>query len=114
IRDGGVRGVVVRLGREFADIEPVDGIYMKAGALALDASVAMMAARAGIAGLEFFSGIPGTVGGALRMNAGAYGTETKDVLVWAEALDRAGQTLRLSPDDMGIRYRHTDTPSDYI
>lgn len=114
VRDGGVRGVVVRLGREFADIEPVDGVYMRAGALALDANVAMMAARAGIAGLEFFNGIPGTIGGALRMNAGCYGTETKDVLVWAEALDRAGQVHRLSPAEMGMSYRHTTTPSDYI
>ena len=91
VRDGGVRGVVVRLGGEFADIEAVDQVYVRAGAMALDASVAMIAAKAGIGGLEFYAGIPGTIGGALRMNAGAYGTETKDVLVWAEALDRAGQ-----------------------
>jgi len=114
VRDGGIRGVVVRLGREFGEIEAVDGHYVHAGALALDANVAMVAARAGIAGLEFYSGIPGTVGGALRMNAGCYGTETKDVLVWAEALDRAGQVHRLSPAEMGMTYRHTTTPSDYI
>lgn len=114
VRDGGVRGVVIRLGREFADIEPDDDAYIRAGAVALDGNVALVAARAGIAGLEFFSGIPGTVGGALRMNAGAYGTETADVLLYAEALDRQGQLHRLTPSEMGMAYRHTTTPEDYI
>lgn len=114
VRDGGVRGVVVRMGRDFAEVEAVDDIYVRAGAAALDGNVAQVAARHDIAGLEYLSGIPGTIGGALRMNAGAYGTETKDVLVWAEALDRAGQVHRMSPAEMGMRYRHTATPSDYI
>lgn len=96
IRDGGVPGVTIRLGREFAGIE-VDGDTVRAGALALDANVAQVAADAGIGGLEFFSGIPGTIGGALRMNAGCYGRETKDVLVEARALDRSGQLHILPP-----------------
>ncbi len=114
IRDGGVRGVVIRLGKDFAGIETDDGMRVKVGAAALDANVAMVAARAGIAGLEFFSGIPGTIGGALRMNAGAYGTETKDVLVEATAIDRQGRIHTLTPNQMGMSYRHTDTPEDYI
>jgi len=113
IRDGGVRGVVVRLGREFAQVE-IDGLNVRAGAMALDGNVASAAAQAGIAGLEFFSGIPGTIGGALRMNAGAYGTETKDVLVEATAIDRAGKRHVLTPAQMGMAYRHSDTPDDYI
>lgn len=113
IRDGGVRGVTIRLPREFTQIE-TEGTQVKAGSLALDASVAKAAAEAGIAGLEFFSGIPGTIGGALRMNAGCYGTETKDVLVSAEALDRQGNLHTMTPDDMGMAYRHTETPADYI
>ena len=82
--------------------------------MTLDAHVAMAAQQAGIAGLEFFSGIPGTIGGALRMNAGCYGTETKDVLIEAEAIDRQGKIHKLTPAQMGMRYRHTDTPADYI
>jgi UDP-N-acetylmuramate dehydrogenase len=113
IRDGGIRGVVVRLGREFSSIE-IDDTNICAGSLALDANVAKEAARAGIEGLEFFSGIPGTIGGALRMNAGCYGTETKDVLVEATAIDRNGVVRKLSPEDMGMSYRHTKTPEDYI
>ncbi len=113
IRDGGVRGVTIRLPREFALVE-TEGTLVKAGALALDASVAREAADAGIEGLEFFSGIPGTIGGALRMNAGCYSTETKDVLTEATALDRQGNIHVLTPDDMGMAYRHTTTPEDYI
>ncbi len=96
IRDGGLRGVVIRFGREFARIE-IDGNKVKAGALALDANVAKIAAENGIAGLEFLSGIPGSIGGALRMNAGCYGTETKDVLVECEAVDRQGNVHILVP-----------------
>lgn len=114
VRDGGVRGAVVRLGKEFAGIEALDGHRIRAGAAALDMNVAKVAAEAGIAGLEFFSGIPGTVGGALRMNAGAYGTETKDVLVAASAMDRRGAVHTLTPAQMGMAYRHTGTPEDYI
>ena len=113
VRDGGVRGAVIRPGKEFAVIE-AEGEFVRAGAAALDGNVAMAAARAGIAGLEFFSGIPGTIGGALRMNAGCYGTETKDVLVEATAIDRQGNTHVMTPQQMGLAYRHSDAPADYI
>ncbi len=113
IRDGGLSGVTIRLGREFSGIE-MDGDRVRAGALALDANVAQVAAENGLGGLEFLSGIPGTVGGALRMNAGCYGTEVKDVLVSCEVLDRYGKLHVLRPDDMGMTYRHTEIPDDYI
>ena len=113
VRDGGLPGVTIRLGREFAGIE-TDGDIVRAGALALDANVATVAAEAGIGGLEFLSGIPGTIGGALRMNAGCYGTETKDVLVSCEALDRTGTLRTLTPDQMDMTYRHTGVPDDFI
>jgi UDP-N-acetylmuramate dehydrogenase len=113
IRDGGLPGVTIRLGREFAGIE-ADGDTVKVGALALDANVAQVAAEAGIGGLEFFSGIPGTIGGALRMNAGCYGTETKDVLVSCEAIDSDGKLHLLTPAQMHMTYRHIDVPDDFI
>lgn len=114
VRDGGVCGVVIRLGKEFANIEVLPDGMVRAGSVALDGNVAQAAAKAGIAGLEFFSGIPGTIGGALRMNAGCYGHETKDVLVEATAIDREGITHKLTPAQMGMSYRHTDTPEDYV
>lgn len=113
IRDGGLDGVVIRLGREFSEI----GVYedtVNCGALALDANVAQVAADAGLSGVEFFSGIPGTIGGALRMNAGCYGCETKDVLVLCEAFDRQGNSIVMKPEDMHMTYRHVDVPDDYI
>jgi UDP-N-acetylmuramate dehydrogenase len=113
IRDGGLGGVVIRLGREFADIE-ANGNQLAVGSLALDANVAAFAADHGIGGLEFLTGIPGTIGGALRMNAGCYGTETKDVLVSCEAMDRQGKIHDLTPDQMGMTYRHVNVPEDYI
>lgn len=113
VRDGGIDGVVVRLGRGFVEIE-AEGDEILAGAGALDVNVAQTAQMHGIAGLEFLRGIPGTVGGGLRMNAGAYGTEFKDVLVWAEAIDPAGNLHRLSPAEMGFSYRHCDVPEDWI
>lgn len=113
VRDGGLRGVVIRLGREFAGVGS-EGVRVHAGAAALDGNVAMAAANAGISGLEFFSGVPGTIGGALRMNAGAYGTETKDVLIEAVALDRQGNIHTLTPQQMRMAYRHSDVPADYI
>jgi UDP-N-acetylmuramate dehydrogenase len=113
VRDGGIKGVVIRLGKEFAGIS-TEGDVVSSGSAALDGNIASAAANAGIAGLEFFSGIPGTIGGALRMNAGCYGTETKDVLIEAEALDRSGNVHRLTPAKMGMTYRHTTTPDDYI
>ncbi|SMF71019.1 UDP-N-acetylmuramate dehydrogenase [Tistlia consotensis] len=118
IRDGGVRGVVLRLGRDFAGIEIAGGetgaSEVTCGAGALDINVAQAAARAGIGGLEFLVGVPGTIGGALRMNAGAYGREIKDVLVWAEALGPDGTPHRLTPAEMGLSYRHCEVPADWI
>ena len=113
IRDGGIRGVVIRLGREFAGIR-VAGSEVVAGAAAVDVNVARVAAGAGLTGLEFFVGIPGTIGGALRMNAGAYGTETKDVLVAAKAVDQRGKSHWLTPDDMDLSYRHCGVPENWI
>lgn len=104
VRDGGVPGVVVRLGRGFNAIE-TDGVRLRAGAAALDAQVAVRAAAAGIAGLEPLRGIPGTVGGALAMNAGCYGTEMRDLLVEAEAVTRDGRRIRIAAADMGFSYR---------
>jgi len=105
VRDGGVEGVVVRLGKGFAQIEPRGGLRIFAGAAVLDAVLAREAARAGIAGLEFYRGVPGSIGGALTMNAGCYGAETKDVLVEAYAVTRAGERITLSNADLGYSYR---------
>ncbi len=113
VRDGGVRGAVIRLGKAFSDIT-VEGNTITAGAGALNGSVASAAAKAGIGGLEFLSGIPGTVGGALRMNAGAYGVEVKDVLVEAHALNRQGEVVSFKPADMHMSYRSTQVPEDTI
>lgn len=113
IRDGGLSGVTIRLGREFSAIE-VSEDTVSAGALALDANVAQIAAEAGLAGLEFFSGIPGTIGGALRMNAGCYGVETKDVLVQCTAIDRSGTVRQLKPGQMDMTYRHIGVSEDWI
>lgn len=114
IRDGGIKGTVIRLGRDFTKIERIDANTIFAGAMALDKNVARFAADAGIAGLEFFSGIPGTIGGAVKMNAGCYGTETKDVLVEAHGLKRDGTPVTLTPEDLNMRYRKTDLPQDVI
>lgn len=113
VRDGGVCGVVVRLGPSFGKIT-TDGLTVTAGAAALDNTAARYAAKAGIAGLEFFAGIPGTIGGALRMNAGCYGGETKDVLHSVIALDRRGRRQEMSCGDMGYAYRHSNAPQDLI
>lgn len=113
VRDGGVRGVVIRLGAPFGKIE-IDGLKITVGAAALDAQVAKRAAAAGVAGLEFYRGVPGTIGGALRMNAGAYDSETKDVLVEAVAYDRKGERHTLSPEDMNYSYRHCGADDDLI
>ena len=104
VRDGGIRGTVIRLGPGFGRVA-TDGVRVRAGAGALDASVAKRAAAAGIAGLEFYRGIPGTIGGALRMNAGAYGAETEDVLVEATAVTRSGEVVRVANRDFAFRYR---------
>ena len=113
VRDGGIPGVVLRLGRGFADIA-AEGSDILSGAAALDLNVAKTAQLAGIAGLEFLCGVPGTIGGAVRMNAGAYGKELKDVLVWAEACDLKGQVHRLAPPDLDFSYRHSALPPDWI
>jgi UDP-N-acetylmuramate dehydrogenase len=113
IRDGGVLGVVIRLGREFAGIS-VEDDCVRAGSGALDVNVAIAARDAGRTGLEFMSGIPGTVGGALRMNAGAYGGEIKDVLIEAEAVDGRGRLHRPALADFGFTYRHSTVPEDYV
>jgi UDP-N-acetylmuramate dehydrogenase len=113
VRDGGVAGVVIRLGACFSKIKICDDI-VKAGAMAMDIQVARAAARAHVAGLEFLSGVPGAIGGALRMNAGAYGTEIKDVLVRARAVDRDGVLNVLLPDAFGFSYRHCTVPEDWI
>jgi UDP-N-acetylmuramate dehydrogenase len=113
VRDGGVRGVVIRLGSPFRQVK-VDGLRVTAGAAAIDAQVAKAAANAGVAGLEFFRGVPGTIGGAVRMNAGAYGGETKDVLVEVVAYDRKGERHVLTNAGMGFSYRHSEAPEDFI
>ena len=108
VRDGGIDGVVIRLGKAFANVEPRAGATVYAGAAALDAQVAKAAAQAGIGGLEFYRGVPGTIGGAIVMNAGCYGSETKDVLVEAYAINRLGERVTLSNAEMGYAYRHSD------
>ena len=113
VRDGGIPGVVIRLGREFAAIE-AEGMEIRAGAAALDVNVATVARDASIAGVEFLSGIPGTVGGALRMNAGAFGSEIKDCIVSAEAVGGDGNLHRLHADDLGFGYRSCGVPEDWI
>jgi len=113
VRDGGIKGVVIRLGRGFVEIAAEDET-VTAGAGALDVNVAITAREAGIAGLEFLSGIPGTVGGGLRMNAGAYGSEFKDVLKSAVALDTQGKQHALAPADLKLSYRHCGLREDWI
>ncbi|HJT44037.1 MAG TPA: UDP-N-acetylmuramate dehydrogenase [Rhizomicrobium sp.] len=104
VRDGGILGVVVRLPSAFGKII-CEGTRVRAGAAALDGAVARAAADAGIAGLEFLRGVPGTMGGALRMNAGCYGSEIKNIFVEATAMDAKGNKIRLSATDMGFEYR---------
>jgi UDP-N-acetylmuramate dehydrogenase len=113
VRDGGLDGVVVRLTPAFGKVS-TSGLRVTAGAAALDARVSDAAARAGIAGMEFFSGVPGTIGGALRMNAGCYGRETKDVLVEAHALKRNGERVTLRNADFHFSYRHTEAAEELI
>ncbi|HJT05827.1 MAG TPA: UDP-N-acetylmuramate dehydrogenase [Stellaceae bacterium] len=113
VRDGGIGGVVIRLGRGFVDVR-VDGTSVTAGAGALDLNVALACREAGVTGLEFLSGIPGTIGGGLRMNAGAYGREFKDVLRQAVALDAAGNKHALPLAALGLSYRHSAVAEDWI
>ena len=112
VRDGGIEGVVIRLaGRSFAEIHvDAEAASVAASPGALDAAVARAAARAGIGGLEFYAGIPGTIGGAITMNAGCYGSETKDVLKVAWGLDMTGAQRALTLTDLGYTYRHSEVP----
>ena len=113
VRDGGVDGVVVRLGRGFMNVRS-EGSRIRAGAGVLDVAVSKAALDAELSGLEFMRGIPGAVGGGLRMNAGAYGREFKDVLVEAIALTRQGERVTLSNAEMGFEYRKSHAPPDLI
>jgi len=113
VRDGGVEGVVIRLGRGFNEIAVEDN-RVRAGTAAPDLRVAKAAQEAGIAGLAFLRGIPGSIGGALRMNGGAYGRETKDILIEARGVDRAGNVRTYSNTEMGFTYRHCGVADDVI
>jgi UDP-N-acetylmuramate dehydrogenase len=113
VRDGGIPGAVVRLPAALGAIS-AEGSSLRAGAAALDSAVARTAANAGIAGLEFLRGIPGTIGGALRMNAGCYGREVKDVLIEATAIDSLGKIHKLSAEEMKFSYRASGAPADFI
>jgi len=113
VRDGGIAGIVLRLGRGFSDIA-ADETGVTVGAAALDATVAEVAASAGLGGLEFLSGIPGTIGGAVAMNAGAYGGDVAGVLEWAEIATRTGTIRRLTKADLAFEYRHAAIPEGAV
>ncbi len=113
VRDGGLAGVVVRLGKGFSVVD-IEGEALSAGAAVPDVKLASAAAQAGLAGLAFLRGIPGQVGGALRMNGGAYGTETADVLVSARGVGRDGSARDYTAAEMGFTYRHCGVPPDVI
>jgi len=113
VRDGGIEGVVIRLGKSFQEVT-IEGLSVRAGGGVPDVKLASAAAKAGIAGLSFFRGIPGAIGGALRMNAGAYGSETKNVLVSCRGVDRNGKIVEVSNADMGFSYRHCGVADDVI
>ncbi|WP_092858785.1 UDP-N-acetylmuramate dehydrogenase [Albimonas pacifica] len=114
VRDGGLPGVAIRLGRAFMGAEVLDGARLRVGAGLLDSRAAMAAAEAGIAGLEFLRTIPGAIGGAIRMNAGCYGSYTADVVEQVVAVDRQGRTRRLSGAEIGFAYRACDLPEDWV
>jgi len=113
VRDGGIPGVTIRLTSAFGKIE-TKGIRVRAGAAALDAQVARAASDAGICGLEFLRGVPGTIGGALKMNAGCYGRETKDIFAEATALDARGNRVTLTPADMNFVYRKSQARDELV
>jgi len=114
VRDGGVAGVTIRLGRGFNEVTVEPGHRVRAGAAVPDVKVARAAQDAGIAGLSFMRGIPGAIGGALRMNGGAYGRETNDALIEARGVDRAGRIHVFANADMGYTYRHCGVADDVI
>ncbi len=107
VRDGGVEGVIIRLGKGFNEVRKLDGVSIHAGAAVPDAVVARKAAEFGIAGLEFFAGIPGTVGGAVVMNAGCYGSETTNVIATATVMNRKGEVFLMGEADLQHTYRHS-------
>lgn len=113
VRDGGVEGVVIRLGQAFTNIY-INDTVIDVGAAVLDRNLATLSSEAGIAGFEFLCGIPGTIGGALRMNAGAYGSDISQILLHAIAIDPKGCIHRLMPQDLGLSNRHCDLPKDWI
>jgi UDP-N-acetylmuramate dehydrogenase len=113
VRDGGLSGVVIRLGGEFARVR-IDGTKVIAGAGALDLTVAEEARAGGLGGLEFLSGIPGTIGGAVKMNAGAYGSEIVDIIESAVLVTRAGKVVTVSGEKLGLSYRHSELPEGAI
>ena len=113
VRDGGLPGVVIRLGGEFARVR-IDGAKVIAGAGALDLTVAEEACSGGLGGLEFLSGIPGTIGGAVKMNAGAYGSEIVDIIESAVLVTRAGKVMTVSGEALGLSYRHSELPEGAI
>jgi UDP-N-acetylmuramate dehydrogenase len=114
VRDGGVRGVVIRLGRPFAQIERAGDEMLRVGAGAIDPAVSAFARDLGLAGLEFLTGVPGTIGGALRMNAGAYGGDMQAITVSATLVDAKGEIKQLTAEEIGFSYRHTEVPEDWI
>lgn len=114
VRDGGIPGVVIRLGRGFSNVAVEEGARIRAGAAVPDVKVARAAQDAAVAGLAFYRGIPGAIGGALRMNGGAYGGETKDVLIEARGVDRGGHIHVFNNADMRYTYRHCGVADDVI
>jgi UDP-N-acetylmuramate dehydrogenase len=113
IRDGGIPGVVIRLGKPFSNIVPLQK-FLRVGSAALNSQVSKAALMAERTGLEFLSGIPGTIGGGLRMNAGSYGSEFKDILIEAEIMDPCGNVHVLSVDELGLKYRQCSVENDWI
>ncbi len=113
VRDGGIDGVVLRLSGPLAEVEG-EGDRLRVGAGATDRMIAISALKAGLSGLEFFIGIPGTLGGAIRMNAGAFGGETAGVVERVVALDPEGKRHELGPSELGFRYRHSELPTGWI
>lgn len=113
IRDGGISGVVIRLGRGFSDIH-IEGDLVHVGAACLDRTLSLTCRDGGIGSFEFLVGIPGTIGGAIRMNAGAYGTEIKDILIQATVIDPEGKRHYLAVDDLNLKYRHSSLPNGWI
>lgn len=113
VGDGGVEGIVIRLGQGFTNII-VDETTLDVGAAVLDRNVAFLAGQEGIGGLEFLCGIPGTIGGGLRMNAGAYGSDMAQILAYAHVMDTNGKIHRLTPQNLGLSYRNCALPKDWV